>query len=43
MKKILLLLILLNFKTYAQKIRPFIGCSAYVHTDFENRGFGELK
>jgi len=43
MKKILLLLILLTFTTYAQKIRPFIGCSAYVHTDFENRGFGELK
>ena len=43
MKKILLLLILLSFATYAQKIRPFIGVSGYVHAGFEKSGFGDLK
>jgi len=43
MKKILLLLILLTFTTYAQKIRPFVGVSGYIHNSFENSGFGEVK
>jgi hypothetical protein len=43
MKNIVQLLVLLSFGTYAQTIRPFIGTSGYVHSSFENSGFGEFK
>lgn len=43
MKNILQLLVLLSFGTYAQKLRPFIGVSGYIHSDFDNKGFGDLK
>ena len=43
MKNFLRLLVLISFGTYAQKIRPFVGASAFVHTAFDNSGFGEVK
>lgn len=43
MKNILGLLFLISFGTFAQKIRPFAGVSAYIHTDFDKSVFGDLK
>lgn len=43
MKKILGLFFLISFGTYAQKIRPFVGVSAYIDTDFNKSFFGDLK
>ncbi len=43
MKNILRLLVLMSFGSYAQKIRPFVGVSGYIHTAFDNSGFGDLK
>lgn len=43
MKNILILFFLIPFGCFAQKIRPFAGVSGYIHTDFKNSGFGDLK
>lgn len=43
MKNILGLFFLISFGTFAQKIRPFVGVAAYIHTDFDKSVFGDLK
>ncbi|WP_202702172.1 hypothetical protein [Flavobacterium sp. UGB4466] len=43
MKNIFTLFFLISLGTYAQKIRPFVGVSAYIDTDFDGSLFGDLK
>lgn len=43
MKNILGFFFLISLGTYAQKIRPFVGVSAYIDTDFSKSFFGDLK
>lgn len=43
MKNILGLFFLISLGTYAQKIRPFVGVSAYIDTDFSKSFFGDFK
>lgn len=43
MKNILGLFFLISFGSFAQKVRPFVGLSGYIHTAFESRGFGDIK
>jgi len=43
MKNILALFFLISLGTYAQKIRPFVGVSGYIDTDFDKSFFGDLK
>ncbi|KLT70908.1 hypothetical protein [Flavobacterium sp. ABG] len=43
MKHIVGLFFLISFGAFAQKIRPFVGASAYIHTDFNKSIFGDIK
>ncbi|WP_123955267.1 hypothetical protein [Flavobacterium cheongpyeongense] len=43
MKKIIGLFFVISISSFAQKIRPFVGVSAYIHTDFDKSVIGDLK
>jgi hypothetical protein len=41
--KYIVVFLLVSFGTFAQKVRPFLGVSGYIDSDFSQSGFADLK
>lgn len=42
-KAVYLIMIIISIESYSQRIRTYVGCSAYLDTDFKSSVFADLK